>query len=94
MQCQQIMKRNVRAVADVFLAARIMGDNDIGFLPVCDEAGRVIGVLTDRDLAVRICAEDLRATTTPVASVPFVRVIAPARGAHRPRSPGWRTPFR
>lgn len=72
MQCQQIMKRNVHAVADVddaLVAARIMRDHDVGFLPVCDAAGRIIGVITDRDLAVRVCAEDARAATTPVGSV-------------------------
>ena len=72
MQCQQIMKRNVHAVADVdnvLVAARIMRDQDVGFLPVCDEAGRVVGVLTDRDLAVRVCAEDSRPAATPVGAV-------------------------
>jgi CBS domain-containing protein len=72
MQCQQVMKRNVHTVAegeDALVAARIMRDKDIGFLPVCDDAGRVVGVLTDRDLVLRVCAEDSHPAATPVATV-------------------------
>jgi CBS domain-containing protein len=36
-----------------------MRDANVGFLPVCDDAKRVIGTLTDRDLAVRVLAEGL-----------------------------------
>ena len=38
-------------------AARIMADDDIGAVPVCDADGRLAGVVTDRDLAVKIVAE-------------------------------------
>ena len=38
-------------------AARMMADDDIGALPVCDADGRLSGVVTDRDLAVKIVAE-------------------------------------
>jgi CBS domain-containing protein len=38
-------------------AARMMADDDIGAIPVCDADGRLAGVVTDRDLAVKIVAE-------------------------------------
>ena len=38
-------------------AARKMADDGIGALPVCDADGRLSGVVTDRDLAVKIVAE-------------------------------------
>lgn len=38
-------------------AARMMTDEDIGAVPVCDADGRLAGVVTDRDLAVKIVAE-------------------------------------
>ena len=38
-------------------AARRMADDDIGAVPVCDADGRLAGVVTDRDLAVKIVAE-------------------------------------
>jgi CBS domain-containing protein len=40
-------------------AARQMRDRGVGFLPVCDEAMRPVGTLTDRDLAIRALAADL-----------------------------------
>jgi len=38
-------------------AARRMADEGIGALPVCDADGRLAGVVTDRDLAVKVVAE-------------------------------------
>jgi CBS domain-containing protein len=38
-------------------AARMMADDDIGAVPVCDVDGRLAGVVTDRDLAVKVVAE-------------------------------------
>lgn len=37
-------------------AAELMRDTDAGAVPVCD-AGRLVGMLTDRDIAVRAVAE-------------------------------------
>jgi CBS domain-containing protein len=37
-------------------AARKMADEDVGAVPVCDTDGRLCGVVTDRDLAVKIVA--------------------------------------
>jgi CBS domain-containing protein len=37
-------------------AARKMADQDVGAIPVCDTDGRLCGVVTDRDLAVKIVA--------------------------------------
>ena len=45
--------------------ARLMRDLDIGVIPVCDDRGTLLAVITDRDLVIRCIAEDLdpRATT-------------------------------
>ncbi len=37
--------------------AKIMRDENIGFVPICDDDGKPIGAVTDRDLAVRVLAE-------------------------------------
>ena len=56
-------------------AARRMRDSNIGFLPVCDRDGRVIGTITDRDLAVRLVAEGLQ-FDLPVGDVMSREVVA------------------
>jgi CBS domain-containing protein len=50
-------------------AARQMADQNIGALPVCSTEGRLAGVVTDRDLAVRVVAEGLDPSTTKVADL-------------------------
>ena len=65
MRCDEVMKTRVECVHENDTArdcARRMRDRNLGFLPVCDAAGRPIGTLTDRDLALRIVAEDLDGT--------------------------------
>jgi len=55
-------------------AARVMRDRDCGCVPIVDDAGSVIGIVTDRDLAVRGIATGKESTTklndlmTPAAS--------------------------
>ena len=49
-------------------AARVMRDRDVGFLPVCEPGGHVLGVLTDRDLVLGVLAAD-RPVSAPVEEV-------------------------
>jgi CBS domain-containing protein len=61
MLCRDLMKGDVLCVTartTVAQAAAIMRDEQIGFLPVCDEARNVIGTVTDRDIAIRVVAEN------------------------------------
>lgn len=51
----QVMTRNARWVApgeSLQRAAQLMGELDVGALPVC-EGERLVGMVTDRDIAVR-----------------------------------------
>ncbi len=71
MKIQDIMSACVRCVqADASLAeaAVVMRDVDVGALPVC-EHGRLVGMLTDRDITLRAVAEcrDPRRTTVKEA---------------------------
>jgi CBS domain-containing protein len=50
-------------------AARQMADDDIGALPICSADGRLAGVITDRDLALRIVAEGRDPAATNVAEL-------------------------
>jgi CBS domain-containing protein len=56
-------------------AARKMRDENVGFLPVCDHDRRVIGTITDRDLAVRLVAGGLH-FDLPVSDVMSREVVA------------------
>jgi CBS domain-containing protein len=49
-------------------AARLMRDEDIGSLPVTEE-GRLVGMVTDRDIAVRVIAEGKSPESTTVGEV-------------------------
>jgi CBS-domain-containing membrane protein len=59
-------------------AARLMREHDCGSLPVCAGDGgadRIIGMVTDRDLALRILA-DGRSPETPVREAMSSQVIS------------------
>lgn len=60
MRCSEIMRRDVKCAVDhdtVRDAARLMRDANVGFLPVCNHEGKVIGTLTDRDIVTRAIAD-------------------------------------
>ena len=79
MQCHEIMTSTVEYVspqATVEAAARKMHERILGFLPVCDDDGRVVGVLTDRDITLRVCAVGLSAQETLVEQVMSRPVVA------------------
>jgi CBS domain-containing protein len=68
MLCKDVMKSEVFSLSPqdtVELAARKMRDFNVGFLPICDKSGKVLGTLTDRDIALRVVAEG-RTSDLPV----------------------------
>jgi CBS domain-containing protein len=78
MRCEHVMKHNVECVSPrdtVQAAAMRMRDENVGFLPVCDQERMVLGTITDRDLAIRVLA-DGRAAETTVQEVMTREVIA------------------
>jgi CBS domain-containing protein len=70
--CLDLMKTEIetfREADTVQDVARRMRDVNIGFAPICAPDGRPVGTLTDRDIALRVCAEDRRASATRVGEV-------------------------
>jgi CBS domain-containing protein len=66
MRCEEIMKRDIECLSPNESAAeagRQMREKNIGFLPVCQADKRVMGTVTDRDLAIRLVADDIPAST-------------------------------
>lgn len=49
--------------------AKLMSENHIGCLPVCDNNNSICGIVTDRDLVLRCIACDKDAKGTPVSDI-------------------------
>lgn len=65
MQVQEIMTAEPVCFREsdlVMEIARRMRELNIGFVPICDEQGRPVGAVTDRDIAIRVAAEDKKAS--------------------------------
>ncbi|HZT92452.1 MAG TPA: CBS domain-containing protein [Gaiellaceae bacterium] len=70
-QIRELMTSDPRTVApgdSVVDAARVMRDEDAGVVPVAD-GGRLVGVVTDRDIAIRVVAEGKDPSATTVRDV-------------------------
>ena len=77
MKISEIMSKNPRSVSpdtSVSEAAQVMKEEDVGLVPVVERVGgaetrgRLVGVVTDRDIAIRAVAEG-RAVDSPVSDV-------------------------
>lgn len=87
MRCGDIMKRNVACVSTTDTAqhaAQKMRQSNVGFLPVCGEDRRVVGTITDRDLALRLVAEG-RDGGTQIGDIMTAEAVTcvPADDLHR-----------
>lgn len=72
MQISDVMTTRVISVRQsetAEVAARLLSRNNIGAMPVCDDAGKVVGMVTDRDLVTRCMAAGLKPQETSVAQV-------------------------
>ncbi|MBE6124422.1 MAG: CBS domain-containing protein [Erysipelotrichaceae bacterium] len=77
-KAKDIMTKNVIYVsprATIFEAAKVMKDNDVGFLPII-ENNNLVGVITDRDIVIKTLANNMIfstvnncATTSPIYMV-------------------------
>lgn len=68
------MRRDIPLVTEEASAEHVAGlmrDENLGFLPVITDEStrRLVGVVTDRDLAVRVVAENLPARTTRIGEL-------------------------
>jgi CBS domain-containing protein len=81
MKVEQLMTRTVKACSPddtLNRAAQLMWEGDCGCLPVVstDGDGRVIGVITDRDICMAAYTQGRRLSEIPVASAMAREVIA------------------
>jgi CBS domain-containing protein len=50
-------------------AAQLMKELDIGAVPICDDTQKAVGILTDRDLVLRVVAVGRDPEATPVGQM-------------------------
>lgn len=72
MQVKDCMSKDVcccnsnNTISDV---AKLMCDNHIGCIPVCDNNNSIVGLVTDRDIILRSIACDKDVKQTPVSDI-------------------------
>jgi CBS domain-containing protein len=72
MNVEQIMSRTVetcRTGDNLAIAASKMWDHDVGCLPVLDEDGRLVGMITDRDICMAGYLQGRQLIKIPVSVV-------------------------
>jgi CBS domain-containing protein len=83
MKISEVMTRSVKSVTpdqSVRQAAELMRATHAGSIPVCD-GDRVVGIVTDRDIAIRGVAEGLGAET-PVRKLMSERIVCVHESDH------------
>jgi CBS domain-containing protein len=68
----EVMTARPRAVApqtSIREVARLMESEDVGSLPVVEDGARLVGVVTDRDIAIRVVAAGLDPEATSVGEI-------------------------
>ena len=60
---------SVKPNATVTEVAKLMSENHIGSIPICDDNNCLCGIITDRDILLRTVACNKDANTTPISEV-------------------------
>ncbi|MBI3856789.1 MAG: CBS domain-containing protein, partial [Planctomycetes bacterium] len=79
MNISEICTRGVKSCRpqdDLAAAAAIMWERDCGAVPVLDEAGKLVGVITDRDICIAVATRKRLASEIPVVEVMSGKAVA------------------
>lgn len=79
---KEVMTRDVRACepnATVADAAKVMAQEDVGPVPIVED-GRLVGIVTDRDIVVRVVAEGRDPNTTTVKEIASTELVTVSPG--------------
>lgn len=72
MKVQDLMTDHLISVGQlepITAAARLMQRHNLGALPVCDDSGRLRGMVTDRDIVIRCVAGNLDPAATQIREI-------------------------
>ncbi len=78
MKIQDIMTRDVKCCgpeATLAAATEILRCNHCGILPVVDSRGKLVGVITDRDMCLALSAKNVRPSAMTVGDVAVKPVV-------------------
>ena len=79
MKVEQLMSQGVIKIhpqESVAVASRTLTHYNIGALPVCDDGGKLCGMLTDRDVVTRCVAANLSPENTKVSNIMTRNVVS------------------
>jgi len=79
---KEVMTRDVRACepnATVAEAAKVMVQEDVGPVPIVED-GRLVGIVTDRDIVVRVVAEGRDPNATTVGEIASTELVTVSPG--------------
>jgi CBS domain-containing protein len=82
MKVADSMTRDVRACSvhdSLNAAARVMWENDCGCVPIVDSQGRLVGIVTDRDICMAAYTQGVPLEAIAVERVMAARVISCGR---------------
>ena len=87
MKVRDLMTKNAvscRSEMSLAAAGALLWENDCGLLPFVDEAGKVTGVVTDRDICIALSTRDGQPSRITVGEVvkPQALVCAPEDDIH------------
>ena len=74
---QELMTRNpcsIDADKSVTYAAKMLRDEDVGLAPIVD-GDRLVGTVTDRDIAIRVVAEGKDPESTKVKDIASINLV-------------------
>jgi CBS-domain-containing membrane protein len=78
MNVEQLMSRDTRSCSPddtLDRAARNMWDRDCGVVPITDASGRVVGMITDRDICMAAYTQNKLLTEIPIKSIAMKPVV-------------------
>lgn len=78
-RCREIMTRSVTTASremSLQQVAALMRDGDVGSLPVTEEGGKLVGIVTDRDIVIRAVAEGKDVAATTIGEVMTTEIYA------------------
>lgn len=69
---RQIMTKDCECITETATlaeAAKMMRDLDVGALPICGQNERLVGMLTDRDIVVKVLADGINPVDVPARAL-------------------------